>query len=68
MAKPIRYCPECGLIGEIPEGKKGCCPDGVMAVRIPPNVAIQAHAGFQAALALYTGKQRGGTNNDTNRI
>ena len=58
MAKPVRYCPECGLIGDFSKDKRGCCPDGIMAVRVPPNVAIQAHAGFQAALALYEGKRK----------
>ena len=53
MAKPnlIRYCSECGTIGKVSEGKRDCCLTPTPC-HVPYNVAIQAHAGFHAALAL----------------
>lgn len=48
----VRYCPECGTIGESPEGKhccpegKQCCPDFTHAALVPLAVAWQARKGF----------------------
>lgn len=46
----IRYCPECGTIGDVPEGKRDCCPDGSHSSVIPFGIAIQAYGGFVALL------------------
>lgn len=49
----IRYCPECGHIGDVPPRKINCCPDGLTAaVHVPPAVAVQARTGFMAAITL----------------
>lgn len=56
MSELIRYCSECGHIGEISKGKQNCCPTALPAY-IPHDVAVQAHAGFKAALALYSAKR-----------
>ena len=50
--KKIRYCSECGTIGNIPKGNRNCCPDPKPS-RIPISVAVQAHTGIKASLALY---------------
>lgn len=47
--KLVRYCPECGSVGEVGNGFIDCCPDGNHAVRVPQKIAEQAHAGFAAA-------------------
>lgn len=38
---PIRYCPECGHIGEVipVSGVRDCCPDGDRAQYVPQSVA-----------------------------
>lgn len=41
----VRYCYECGTIGEPGEGKR-CCPDGHGAPYVPRKVAEQAREGF----------------------
>lgn len=46
----VRYCRECGSIGEVPEGKRDCCPDGNHAVYLHPDIAEQARAGFLATI------------------
>jgi len=53
--KTIRYCSECGTIGAIPANKQNCCPTANPTFA-PYDVAIQAHAGFQAAAALHRAK------------
>lgn len=45
----IRYCPHCGTIGELGEGKR-CCPDGHGAPYVPRQVAEQAREGFLASI------------------
>ena len=42
----VRYCPECGHIGEVPEGSLNCCPDGSNARYVTKRIASQACAGF----------------------
>jgi hypothetical protein len=44
--KLVRYCPECGSVGEVGHGFINCCPDGNRAVCVPEIVAKQAAAGF----------------------
>lgn len=46
----VRYCPECGCIGNVPVGAIDCCPGGNNAVRVPRVVAEQARKGFTVAL------------------
>lgn len=46
----IRYCHECGTVGEVPAGKKDCCPDGSHAAMVPIEVAVQAYAGLISKL------------------
>lgn len=50
QAKLVRYCPECGRIGEVTEGFRDCCPDGSHHCYVPEAIAKQAHAGFQACI------------------
>ena len=47
----IRYCSECGHIGNVPDGKKSCCPTS-KASRVSLDIAAQAYAGFHAVMAL----------------
>lgn len=43
----VRYCYECGSVGEVDRDKhRNCCPDGVHAVYVPHKVAEQAREGF----------------------
>jgi hypothetical protein len=46
----VRYCRECGHIGEIPKRNRSCCPDGNHAVYIHPDLAEQARKGFMTML------------------
>lgn len=46
----VRYCHECGHIGEVAAGKLDCCPDGSHAELVPLEVARQAQAGFLAGI------------------
>jgi hypothetical protein len=46
----VRYCRECGYIGEVPKTALSCCPDGNHAVYVHPDLAEQAHIGFEARL------------------
>ncbi len=48
----VRYCYECGRIGEVDhEQHIDCCPDGNHARYVHPVVAEQAQGGFHAMLA-----------------
>lgn len=49
----VRYCHECGSIGDVPAGKRDCCPDGSHAVLVPEKVADQARTGFELGLFVY---------------
>lgn len=44
----VRYCPECGRIGEVPSTALNCCPDGGRARMVPQAIAEQAREGFRA--------------------
>lgn len=48
----VRYCPECGLIGPVNVNFRDCCPDGNMAVKVPPLVAEQARIGFMSQIEV----------------
>lgn len=54
MAKDplIRYCSECGRIGNVPEGEPSCCPKP-KAARVSHDIAAQAHSGYHAVLAVH---------------
>lgn len=54
--KNIRYCSECGTIGAVPADKQNCCPTANPSF-VSHDIALQAHAGFQAALALHGAKR-----------
>lgn len=47
----VRYCYECGSIGEVSEGKRDCCPDGSHAKYVHPVIAEQAQGGLNAMLS-----------------
>lgn len=46
----VRYCYECGYLGEIDSKRRDCCPDGSHATYVHVEVAKQAKAGFDAML------------------
>jgi hypothetical protein len=46
----VRYCHECGSIGEVSAKHIDCCPGGSHAVYVPREVAEQARVGFRAQL------------------
>lgn len=48
----VRFCPECGSVGDVGPGYRDCCPDGNHAVRVPRVIAEQAQRGFQSTIAL----------------
>lgn len=54
MAKTnlVRYCTECGTIGNVSKDKQDCCPTS-RPTKVTHDVALQAHAGFHAAVALH---------------
>lgn len=35
----VRFCPECGSIGEVPSSNINCCPDGSAARYVPQKFA-----------------------------
>ena len=47
----VRYCHECGHIGEIEAPHFDCCPDG-KGRYVHPETAKQARAGLKAAIKL----------------
>lgn len=50
QGQAVRFCPECGSIGEVPEGFRDCCPDGSHARYVHPVIADMAQGGFHAML------------------
>lgn len=46
----VRYCFECGHVGEVGKDNRDCCPDGSHACYVPQEVAEQARIGFRAQL------------------
>ncbi|UUC95448.1 hypothetical protein [Comamonas sp. C11] len=47
----VRYCPECGHVGEVGAGHRDCCPDGSQAFMVPEKHAKGLRAGFLAQIA-----------------
>lgn len=49
----VRYCFECGCVGEVPKTAISCCPDNNRAFYVPAELAEQARAGFKLAIQRY---------------
>lgn len=64
----VRYCPACGAIGEVPAGKRDCCPDGIRSARIPERIANQARTAFLASIAQVQAAARIMDQHDTQRL
>lgn len=47
----VRYCPECGHVGDVSKEHRNCCPDGSSAFMVPEKYAQELRAGFKALLA-----------------
>jgi len=45
-----RYCPGCGHVGDVLPPARDCCPDGLLASMVHPEIALQARAGFVAQM------------------
>lgn len=48
--KQVRYCPECGHLGEVRKSAFDCCPTS-RPFLVPEAIAEQARVGFLAKLA-----------------
>lgn len=48
-SKLVRFCPECGRLGDVPEGAIDCCPDGSHAAYMPEKTAEKCAALFRDA-------------------
>lgn len=53
----VRFCPHCGLIGEVEDEYRDCCPDGDGAYMVPSKFAEQCHATFRLCLETATAPQ-----------
>lgn len=42
----VKYCPQCGHIGDVESPARGCCPDQEPEL-VTPELAKQAKAGFK---------------------
>jgi hypothetical protein len=51
VSDTVRYCYECGRIGEVGSKARDCCPDGSHAIYVPRELAKQAQTGFFALLS-----------------
>lgn len=47
----VRFCPECGSLGDVPAPHLTCCPDGSHARLVPEKFAQLCHALFKDAIA-----------------
>ena len=47
----IRFCPECGSLGEVPFSARDCCPDGSHAAHMPRKTAESCARLFRDLLA-----------------
>ncbi|CUI42259.1 hypothetical protein [Achromobacter xylosoxidans] len=45
-----RFCPECGLVGDVASGYRSCCPDGGSARMIPVSMAKKCRDNFLLAI------------------
>lgn len=45
-----RFCPECGLVGNVASGYRSCCPDGGSARMIPVSLAKKCRDNFLLAI------------------
>lgn len=41
----VRYCPECGRVGDVLPPARDCCPDSQLAAMVHPVIARQARIG-----------------------
>ncbi|ENC6657641.1 hypothetical protein ABKY47_002090 [Aeromonas hydrophila] len=46
----VRYCIECGSVGEVPKLALPCCQDNNKAFYVPAELAEQARTGFKLTL------------------
>lgn len=46
----VRFCPECGSLGDVPAGARDCCPDGSHARVVPKKFAEICKATFKMAI------------------
>lgn len=46
----VRFCPECGSVGEVAKAFPGCCSDYSKAFYVPAVLAELARSGFKLAL------------------
>lgn len=46
----VRFCPGCGLVGEVDAKYKDCCPDGAKARKIPKDLAEHCSGLFDLAI------------------
>lgn len=51
--KLVRYCFECGSVGEVPKTALACCPDYSHSFYVPAELAEQARAGFKLMIQRY---------------
>jgi hypothetical protein len=47
----IRFCPDCGHLGDVPKTARDCCPDGQHARMVPSNFAMSCHATFMRCIS-----------------
>jgi hypothetical protein len=47
----IRFCPECGCLGNIPSGYQACCPDSSEARMVPKRFAAMCAETFQLCIS-----------------
>lgn len=49
-AEGVRFCPECGHLGDVPKSARDCCPDGSHAAYMPVKTAEKCRRLFVADL------------------
>lgn len=59
-AEPMtRFCPACGLVGEVDPKHRDCCPDGAKARVIPKDLADHCHNLWSIAICASLAKNHG---------
>ncbi len=48
----VRYCPNCGSIGEVESKWRDCCPDGNEARQIPKDLATKLQCHFNVLIKM----------------